>query len=216
MTRLIIIRHAESDYNCQNRIQGHYDSCLSAKGKRQAKRLGLRLRGQGIEKIYSSDLGRAYSTTLEISRHYRVPVVRDPLLREINLGAWEGMTPEEVDRLYEKGYQRWLKKPSACVIPKAERVARFRRRVTQRVKAIARANRGKTVLVVTHGGVITALLADWLKADFDRVLLNLQIDNTSVTVVDETDARVRLLSINDTSHLTEKDRSEHHGTHKSA
>lgn len=211
MTRLLIVRHAESTLNEQNRIQGHKDSGLTFKGIYQSRRLAHKIKKIQIDKIYSSDLGRAYSTTLEIVRYTNLPVIRDPLLREIHLGAWEGMTPGEVDRLYDKGYQKWLKKPSGTKIPKGEPLARFKKRVTARVRAIAKANRGKTVLIVTHGGVITALLSNWLKADFDNLLLNLQIDNTSLTVVDETEKRVRLKTINDTSHLTEKQKNEFHG-----
>jgi phosphoserine phosphatase len=201
MTRLIIVRHAESAFNDQNRIQGHKDSGLTSKGLCQAKLLALRLKKFKIDKIYSSDLGRAYSTTLEVLHHTKAPLVRDPLLREIHLGDWEGMTPEEVDAMYDKGYQKWLKKPSSITIPRGEGLRHFRKRVTERIRAIARAHRGKTVLVVTHGGVITALLADWLKADFDNLLINLQLDNTSLTVVDETEKRVRLECINDSSHI---------------
>ncbi len=211
MTRFLIVRHAESALNKQNRIQGHKDSGLTFKGLYQARRLAQKLKKIRVDKIYSSDLGRAYATTLEVLRYTKLPVIRDPLLREIHLGDWEGMTPEEVDKLYDSGYQKWLKKPSGIKIPKGEPLARFKKRVTGRVRAIARANRGKTILVVTHGGVITALLSDWLKADLDNLLLNLQINNTSVTVVDETEKRVRLRTINDTSHLTEKQNYEFHG-----
>ena len=209
MTRLIIVRHAESAFNLENRIQGHQDSVLTPKGLRQAQRLGKRLKLIQIDKIYSSDLGRAYSTTLEIARHKRIPIKRDPLLREINLGDWEGMTIEEVDRLYNNGYQKWLKKPSACHIPQCEKLQHFKKRITDRVRAIASTNRGKNVLIVTHGGAITALLADWLKADFDNLLLNLQIDNTSITWVDETEKRVRLRAINDTAHLSKREKNGH-------
>lgn len=211
MTRLLIVRHAESALNKQNRIQGHRDSGLTSKGLFQARRLAQRIRKIKIDRIYSSDLGRALSTTLEIARYTRLPVTREPLLREIHLGDWEGMTPAEVDRLYDKGYQKWLKKPSGIKIPKAEPLLHFKKRVTACVRAIARANRGKTVLIVTHGGVITALLSGWLSADFDNLLLNLQIDNTSLTIVDETEKRVRLKTINNTSHLTEKQKNELHG-----
>ena len=201
MTRLIIIRHAESALNGQNRIQGHKDSDLTLKGLRQARRLAKRLKSFKIDRIYSSDLGRAYSTTLEIARHQKLPITRDPKLREIHLGDWEGMTPQEVDNLYDKGYQKWLQKPSSVKIPKSEGLRHFRKRVTDRVRQIARLNRGKSVLIVTHGGVITALLSDWLGADFDHLLINLQIDNTSITMVDETEKKTRLKFINDASHL---------------
>jgi broad specificity phosphatase PhoE len=68
------------------------------------------------------------------------------------------------------------------------------------------------VLVVTHGGVITALVAEWLKADFDLVLLNLQIDNTSITIVDETAKRVRVKALNDTAHLSKREKDDHFAT----
>jgi phosphoserine phosphatase len=201
VTRLIIIRHAESALNAERRIQGHCDSGLTVKGCYQAEKLAARLKKYTIHKIYSSDLGRAYATTRAIARHHKMRVVRDPYLREINLGEWEGRTAEEVDRLYNRGYQRWLKKPSAARIPKSERISVFRRRVTGAVARIARENEGKTVVVVTHGGAITALLADWLKSDFDHILLNLDIENTSVTVAEFNGKRVRLKTINDSSHL---------------
>ena len=207
MTKLIIVRHAESHYNLQNRIQGHHDSALTKLGLRQARYLAKRFKNFHIDKIFSSDLGRAYSTTLEITRHLKTKIVCDPLLREIHLGDWEGMTPKEVDKLYNKGYQKWLKKPSACLIPKGERLIHFRKRITGRVKSIASANRGKTVLIVTHGGAITALLSDWLEADFDTLLLKLHLENTGVTLVEEGIKHVRLHAINDTAHLSSKEKS---------
>ena len=217
MTHLIIVRHAESAFNLQNRIQGHQDSQLTPKGLNQARRLAGRIRHFHIDKIYSSDLGRAYSTTREITTHLKkAKIIRDPKLREILLGDWEGMTPEEVDKLYSKGYRKWLKKPSACVIPNAEKIGHFRRRVTTRVQEIARQNKGKTVLIVTHGGVITALLSDWLKADFDRVLRGLQIENTSLTFVafGEKKEFPTLWVINDTDHLAKKDKNDQRFIHK--
>jgi broad specificity phosphatase PhoE len=130
MSRLIIARHAETAFNLQNRIQGHSDSELTPKGLRQAKRLAARLKKLKIDKIYTSDLGRAFATTAEIAKHTRVPIVQDPKLREIFLGAWEGMTPKEVDEMYNKGYQRWLKKPTASASRAAS--ARSQRPIKER------------------------------------------------------------------------------------
>ena len=93
---LIIARHAESGFNGQNRIQGHMDSKLTSRGLGQAKILSRRLAAMKITRIYSSDLGRAVATTREIARRLRMPIIRDARLREIRLGRWEGLTPEEV------------------------------------------------------------------------------------------------------------------------
>ena len=201
MTRLLIIRHAEVAYNVENRIQGHHDSGLTAKGLSQAKKLAKRIRKFKVDRIISSDLGRAMATALEISKLLRLPLKKDPLLREINLGEWEGMTPVEVDRLYNRGYEKWLKKPSSVTIPNSEGLRQFLRRITTRVKTIARSYQGQNVLIVTHGGAITALLTEWLKADFDNLLLNLHLENTGLTIVEETDRRVKIKFINDSSHL---------------
>lgn len=210
MTRLVIVRHAESDLNLQKRIQGQIDSVLTPKGVAQARKLAARIKNFKVDKIYSSDLGRAYSTTVEITRHWKVKIIRDPKLREINLGDWEGMTPKEVDELYDKGYQKWLKKPSKCLIPKSENLADFRKRIAGRVREIAQANEGKTVLLVTHGGAITALMAEWLKADFDTLLLNLHIENTSLLFAEFTEGRIRVQGINDTTHLPRNQRNDRH------
>src|SRR3989338_3874948 len=133
MTRLLIVRHAESAFNDQNRIQGHKDSHLTKKGLYQARRLSHKIKKIKIDKIYTSDLGRADTTTQEICCHSRLPIIRDPGLREIHLGDWEGMTPEEVDKLYNKGYQKWLKKPSSIKIPRSESLKHFKKRVNDRV-----------------------------------------------------------------------------------
>ena len=209
MTRLIVVRHAESHLNLQNRIQGQSDSKLTPRGRAQARKLARRIRHFKIDKVYSSDLGRAYATTLEITKYIRAKILKDPKLREIHLGDWEGMTPAEVDQLYDKGYQRWLRKPSGCLIPKSERLSHFRGRITRRVDRIARENDGKTVLIVTHGGAITALLSSWLKADFDTVLLNLHIENTSLTFAEFTGKRIRVRGVNDTTHLPRNQRNDH-------
>ncbi len=210
MTRLVIVRHAESDLNLQKRIQGQIDSVLTPKGVAQARKLAARIKNFKVDKIYSSDLGRAYATTVEITKHWKVKIIRDPKLREINLGDWEGMTPKEVDELYDKGYQKWLRKPSKCLIPKSENLADFRKRIAGRVRDIARANDGKTVLLVTHGGAITALMAEWLKADFDTLLLNLHIENTSLLFAEFTEGRIRVQGINDTTHLPRNQRNDRH------
>jgi len=210
MTRLIIVRHAESHLNLLNRIQGQMDSKLTPKGMKQAARLAVRMKNFKIDKIYSSDLGRAYSTTVEITKHLKTKIVSDPRLREIHLGTWEGMTPAEVDELYDRGYQKWLKKPSECRIPKSERLTSFRKRITGRVREIALANPKKTVLLVTHGGAITAMLSEWLKADFDTLLLNLHIENTSLLFAEFTEKRIRIHGINDTAHLPAHQRSDRH------
>lgn len=206
--RLLIARHAESGMNGENRIQGHLDSKLTPRGRRQAERLARRLEGFRLKRIYSSDLGRAWSTTRFIARRLGERVTPEPRLREIRLGQWEGLTPDEVNARFRGGYDRWRRAPSRMRIPGAETMGEFRRRVVAAVADIVRRERSGAVLLVTHGGVIASLLAEWLDADFDRVLLNIKIDNTSITFAEVVGRRVLLHAVNDVSHLVKRDRSD--------
>lgn len=207
-TQVFLVRHGESDFNGMNRIQGHLDSELTRRGLRQVKKLSRRLRGLGIRRIYSSDLGRAMATTRLIAKSLRAGVVSDRGLREIHLGAWEGLSPEEVNARFGGGYDRWRESPSRTVIPQAERVRAFHRRVRLKIENIIRKERGNRILIVTHGGVIASVLSYWLKADFDRVLLNIKLDNSGLTLLERTSMRTKIHAINDISHLSMHDLNE--------
>lgn len=204
---LIIARHAESGFNDQNRIQGHLDSKLTARGARQAKALARRISRLKIDRVYSSDLGRAMATTRAVVKRLRLPIVADLSLREIALGKWEGLTPDEVNRRFKNGYDQWRKAPSRMRIPEGETVLQFHRRIRTAFERIVKAEKSGTVLVVTHGGVISSIMSHWLKADFDRVLLNFRIDNTSLTIAEFHGPRVILHAVNDTAHLSAREKN---------
>lgn len=91
MTRLILVRHGETDWNVEGRYQGHSDVPLNARGRAQAARLAEALRGSDIRAIYSSDLARARETAEALAHATRLAVQHDPRLREIDQGDWEGM-----------------------------------------------------------------------------------------------------------------------------
>jgi len=206
---LLVARHAESCHNLAQRIQGHCDSDLTPKGTKQAERLARRLARLEITRIYSSDLGRTMATTRFLSERIEEPIFADKGLREIRLGRWEGLTAKEVNARYKNGYNTWRKAPSKMKIPGAESMRVFRLRVRGAFDRIIRKEKSGIVLVMTHGGVIAALLAQWMDADFDKVLLNLKIDNTGVTVVEFSKAfHPTIHAINDISHLKEDKKNE--------
>jgi broad specificity phosphatase PhoE len=210
---IFFVRHGESVFNGQNRIQGHSDSGLSERGRRQAEKVARRLSRFSFKKVYSSDLGRALTTCKTITaaagkiggggQPQRITL--DARLREIGLGEWEGLSTDEVNARYRRGYDRWLVSPSRMKVPGAERVHEFHARVRTRVEQIMNAHREGPILVVTHGGVIASLLSHWLKSSFDHTLLNLRIDNTSVTVVEKNPQRVKIHLLNDIGHLGARD-----------
>lgn len=206
---LFLVRHGESVSNGQNRIQGHSDSGLSERGRRQAAKIARRLAGQRFDKVYCSDLGRAHTTCRIITERTGHKPHVDPRLREIGLGEWEGLSTDEVNAKYRRGYDRWLQSPTRMKIPGAERVSEFHARVRTRTEEILAAHASGSVLVVTHGGVIASLVSHWLRSSFDHTLLNLRIDNTSLTVVERNPHRVKIHLLNDVSHLGKRDLNHH-------
>lgn len=137
MTRLLLVRHGETDWNAAGRLQGQTDRPLSDHGRRQASRLADELVGEEVEAIYSSDLVRARETAEIVGRRLGVPVDLDPDLREKDWGTWEGLTVVERDRVDFVGESTEAHQ---------ERILRALRRISERHPGDG------VVLVVTHGG----------------------------------------------------------------
>lgn len=200
--RLYLIRHGESLWNAQDRIQGHGDSPLSDTGRAQAARLGRHLAGASIGAVYASRLLRARQTAEIVGQAIRVPVIVRPDLHEIGLGAWEGKTPAEVNAHFANGFEAWRSRPTSVRIPDSEPIPAFRRRAITAIEAAIRDTRAASAAVVTHGGVIISYLAHVLGADFDFLLRRLQIGNTGVTILEALDAEhPSVLTVNDLQHL---------------
>ncbi len=200
---IYFVRHGSTIWNEQNRLQGSHNPSLSAEGKRQARQLARRLKREGISRIVASDLLRSRETARLIQKELSVPILYERGLREIDLGAWEGMTPQEINRAYRNGYQKWLKTPSKVRIPKAEAVSRFQRRVLKTFKRLLKRKSEGNLLIVTHGGVIAAVLSRLLKGDRDQFLIRLRLDNAGLTEIRTGTSRGTVVTrINDTAHLT--------------
>lgn len=198
---LFIIRHGESVWNKQQRVQGREDPGLSASGKRQARSAARRLRKEGIKVIYASDLRRAAQTARIIARETGARLILYPEIEEIILGAWQGKTIEEVKRLYPKSYMAWLKAPSTARIPGWEGLPRFTRRIDRAFKYILSKNPDSSVCVVTHWGVIAAYLSSKMRTDFDRFFKTVRIDNCGINKVSFKNGKAIIQCINSTRHL---------------
>ena len=103
MTTLLLVRHGETDWNAEGKLQGHTDRPLNDYGRRQAQALADRLAGEAIDAVYASDLSRARETAEILGARLGLPVVVDPDLREKNWGSWEGLTSDE--RLPASSYE---------------------------------------------------------------------------------------------------------------
>ena len=157
MTRFIVVRHGETRWNVEARIQGQRDSDLTEEGVAQAEALGERLAGERFDRIVSSDLGRAHETARRIAAACGREITLDVRLRERHFGQGEGLLYDEVDRLHPGAFSRVRETDPDYVIPGGESRRQFHARVVAGFEALARAHAGETVVVVTHGGVLATL-----------------------------------------------------------
>jgi broad specificity phosphatase PhoE len=205
MTRCYLVRHAQTAWNLENRLQGRSDLPLHPTGHVQARHLGAYFAPRHLRGIFTSHLLRSQQTASAIASgngHGTDPVL-EPDLAEIHLGAWEGLTPEEVDARFGGAYRRWRAAPSKVEIPEAEPTAAFLARAQQALRRLLRGLEGEgEYVVVTHGGVIAACLADLLGADYDALLRRLRLDNAGITALDVHAAGASVAWINATGHLT--------------
>jgi len=198
---ILLVRHGESVWNKEQRIQGRKDPGLSEKGRRQAKALGRRLKKEKVGIIYTSGLKRCVQTARAIAKETGAGVKVSPGIEEIILGDWQGRTVEEVKKIYPKIYKAWLKAPSRANIPGWEGIARFTKRVDNTFKSILSGNPASCICVVTHLGVITAYLSRALDADFDLLFKSMRVDNCGISKISNEDGRSIIQFINDTRHL---------------
>jgi probable phosphoglycerate mutase len=157
MTQLILIRHGETVWNQQRRMQGHSDSPLSETGVRQAQLLACRLKQVAFSTLYSSDSGRAHHTARSVAEVTGHPVVLEPRLRERHFGVFEGLTGGEIEANYPADYARFKSRDQAFVIPGGESALQFRARVLACLHEIAARHAPELVVVVTHGLVLDVL-----------------------------------------------------------
>jgi probable phosphoglycerate mutase len=147
-TRIILARHGETDWNRERRWQGHSDRPLNDTGRDQARALAAELSGEPVSAVYSSDLLRAYETARVVAEQFGLDVVTVSGLRERRFGSWEGLEDVEVERRF----------PGVRSPPDGETREDMARRVLESLEVIATSHPGRTVLVVSHGGPIRAVL----------------------------------------------------------
>lgn len=157
MTRLILIRHGETVWNQQRRMQGHSDSPLSETGVRQARLLARRLKEIAFSALYSSDSERAHHTARSVAEVTGHDIVLEPRLRERHFGVFEGLTGAEIEANYPADYARFKSRDQAHVIPGGESALQFRARVFACLHEIAARHARELVVVITHGLVLDVL-----------------------------------------------------------
>lgn len=157
MTELLFIRHGETDWNRQQRFQGHIDVPLNDVGQAQAQRLAQRLVGEAHDRLFSSDLLRARQTAAPLAAAWHRDTVAVPGLREQNFGVLEGLDAPTIQRQHPDLWRLWLQQDAHFAAPGGESALQFHARVLAAVHELAATHAGEHLVVVTHGGVLDML-----------------------------------------------------------
>jgi probable phosphoglycerate mutase len=200
VTRLLALRHGQTAWNAQARMQGHLDVPLNAEGLRQAHRAAQALVGEGVAALYSSDLSRALETARVLAPALGLEVQVDARLRERCFGAFQGLTWAELEAQYPQDCQRWRRRDLDFAPSGGERIPEFFERCVGAAREAALRHPGQTIVIVAHGGVMDCLYraATRLALDAPR---SWTLENASINRLLHTPAGFTLVGWNDTLHL---------------
>lgn len=204
MTRLLLIRHGETDYNLNRRYCGFSNPPLNVSGVSQVESLAKQLKDFDIAAVYSSDLLRAAQTAEILFSGHQIKTMPD--FREFNFGVFEGLNHTEITNKYSGLYHNWLVDPLHVSIPKGEKFTDFKNRVDSALSLVISLNRNKVIALVTHSGPIRLILCRVLGYGFEK-FWEFNHDNAAFSIIDYPESSAaKAVSINKSAHLlTNKD-----------
>ena len=199
-TRIIAIRHGETAWNADARIQGHLDIPLNANGRRQAERLAFALKDATIAAIYSSDLVRAWETAQYVGQAQGLQVIKEIGLRERDFGDFEGKTFAEIEALLPEQSMRWRKRDQDFYPAGGESLVALRARVIEVAERLAAQHPGEQIALVGHGGVMDVLYRAATRLDI-QAPRTWALGNTAINRLLWTPEGFTLVGWADTQHL---------------
>ena len=172
-TTIVLVRHGETDWNRDNRFQGHADPPLNDNGRAQALTLASELRPLSFAAAYTSPLRRAAETAAILADELRLDPHPDESLKEVDVGSWSGLTRTEVEERFPQGFARWLEYGHGW--DDGETYDELGARVVSGLVRIGRQHEGGEVLAVTHGGPIRSALAAAESVAFDEARRSIHV-----------------------------------------
>jgi probable phosphoglycerate mutase len=199
-TRLLLIRHGQTDWNVATRIQGETDIRLNATGLEQARRLAQALADEALDHVISSDLARARDTAAALAQATGAALRIDAGLRERGFGIFEGLTFDEIAQRHPQGAKRWRRRDPDFGPEGGETLQAFFDRSVQTVARLAAQHQGESIALVAHGGVLDCLYraATRLPLQAPRTW---QVPNASINRLLWTPEGFTLVGWNDDAHL---------------
>ncbi len=206
-TRLIAVRHGETAWNVDTRIQGHLDIPLNDTGLWQARQLARALADEPITAIYTSDLARAHATAQAVADATGAPLATDSGLRERSFGHFQGRTFAEIEAELPEQARRWRQRDPAYAPEGGESLITLRDRVTESTHRLAARHPGGLVLLVAHGGVLDVLYRAATRQDI-QAPRTWQLANAAINRLLWTPEGLTLVGWADTQHLDNASRDE--------
>ena len=202
MTKLYIVRHGNAISNEKLVYAGHSDYDLTEIGLKQAQTLKTFFKDKKVDKVYSSDLIRAYKTVKVVADMFDLEVITSQNLRELYGGDWEDMKFEDIAKNYPKEFSVWRNEMHKLQIPNGESIVNLAKRVSFEIRKIAEENDGKTVVIGSHGGSIRSFIATEL-SNFTNTPISLLgwVPNCSITTVEYENGQFKCIEIGNDEHV---------------
>ena len=200
LTRIVAVRHGETVWNAEMRMQGQLDTALSARGRWQAARAAAALAEEGIEAIFASDLVRAYDTAQALAARIGLPITTDAGLRERSFGVFQGHLYAEIDARWPAEAARWRHHDPDFGPDGGETLRAFSARAVAACTRIAAAHPGRSIAIVTHGGVLDCLYRAAAGVDLSAAR-SWELGNAAINRLLYTPRGFTLVGWSDTAHL---------------
>ena len=201
--KLILVRHGETDWNKERRIQGGFtDTELNEAGRKQAERIALALKNEKLTALYSSPLKRALKTAQAIAKFHNLKVETDPNLREVNSGEINGLSLEEIKASYPDFWREWKESENPLRFPEGESLEELQNRAWGVIKGIIQRHPDGAVVVVCHVFTILAIICQALELKLPY-FRRLEHNIGGISILNFKGGRASLVLFNDTCHLKE-------------
>lgn len=200
MTRFLLVRHGETDWNVARRHQGQSDIPLNENGCEQARASARRLMNESIDAIYASDLVRAWATAEAIAKFHPTPIEQEPGFREMSFGEWEGLTYEEIQEHKAMSPQDWNQTMLENGPPGGESLRQFAARIKIAIDEIISKRSDETVLIVAHSGTLMLLICILLAHPIEKYW-QFRLHQASVSEISIYPDGAIISLLNGTSHL---------------
>ena len=202
-TKIYLIRHGESQANEKGLFLGHGDLDLTERGRAQAQKTAEYLKNVPVDKIYSSDLLRAYNTAETTAKTVGIPVIKSKELREINAGEWEFQPFSLLPKKYPESYRIWLTDIASARPDGGESVAEVQKRTVAEIRRICEENEEKTVFVFTHATTVRAFATYCVSKSIEGIQARPYPTNASVTYAEYENGEFTLVEYSNDSFMGE-------------